>query len=227
MHTMKKFFSIAMPTMVLFAIVFSLTVSAQTALPDCVKNLSSLKQTSNDTNAYYYNDEVHGKVELYISNNRFFITSTGVKGTWRCESATRLSLAPDRTAPSSPSTGGVNGVTPDNNVEQTSTPCVGANCDSTQPTDFHLNVKLDNPLKVKTIQGAIQLFMNTVVKIAIPFIIVFFIFAGFKFILARGNSTELQTAKHMFFYTLIGALLIFGAWAITNAIVGTINSISS
>lgn len=225
---MKKFFSIAMPIMVIFAIVFSLTVSAQTTLPDCVKNLSTLKESSTDTNMYYYNDKVHGRVFLYISNNRFIIEKNSVKGTWSCTSSTSLNLTPDKTvSPSTGTGGGVNGVKPDNNVSQTSTPCTGADCGSTQPTDFKLTVKLDNPLKVSTIQGAIQLFMNTVVKIAIPFIIVFFIFAGFKFILARGNPTELQTAKHMFFYTLIGALLIFGAWAITNAIVGTINSISS
>jgi hypothetical protein len=31
----------------------------------------------------------------------------------------------------------------------------------------------------------------------------------------------------MFLYTIIGTLLILGAWAITNAIIGTVNTITS
>lgn len=95
------------------------------------------------------------------------------------------------------------------------------------PTDFKLNVKINNPLKVSTIQEAIKLFMGTVVKVAIPFIVVFFIWAGFNFILARGNPEGIKKAKNMFWYTIIGSLLIFGAWAITNAIIGTINAVGS
>jgi len=94
-------------------------------------------------------------------------------------------------------------------------------------TEFPLLIRLKNPLKVDTIEEAISLFMDAVVKIAIPFIVVFFIWAGLKFILAQGNATKLEEAKKMFWYTVIGTLLILGAWAITDAIVGTINSISS
>jgi hypothetical protein len=224
---MKKFFSFATITLVLFACVFSLTVSAQN-LPDCVKNIPGIK-ISSDTNAYLFTNATYGKVTLFISNNRYYAEATNQKGSWSCTASNQLTLDPDKTTATPPSTGtgGNNGIKPGGDVVQTSTPCEGAGCQTSQPTDFHLNVKLNNPLKVDSIQGAIQLFMNTVVKVAIPFIIVFFIFAGFKFILARGNPTELQTAKKMFFYTLLGALLIFGAWAITNAIVGTINSISA
>lgn len=94
-------------------------------------------------------------------------------------------------------------------------------------SDMPLRIRLKNPLKVDTLQGAIAVFMDAVIKIAIPFIVVFFIWAGFKFILARGNPTELEKAKKTFWYTVIGTLLILGAWAITDAIVGTINSIAS
>lgn len=94
-------------------------------------------------------------------------------------------------------------------------------------TDIPLRIKLKNPLKVNTLQEAISLFMDAVIKIAIPFIVVFLIWSGLKFILARGNAKELETAKKTFWYTVIGALLILGAWAITDAIVGTINSIAS
>lgn len=97
---------------------------------------------------------------------------------------------------------------------------------SSGASDFELQVRINNPLKVDTIQGAIQLFMNAVLRIALPFIIIFFIWSGFSFVLARGNPTKIETAKKMFWYTIIGTLLILGAWTITNAIIGTVNSIT-
>ncbi len=98
---------------------------------------------------------------------------------------------------------------------------------ASEVTDMPLRIKLKNPLKVDTIQDAIKLFMDAIVKIAIPFIVVFFIWSGINFILAQGNATKMKTAKNMFWYTVIGTLLILGAWAITDAIVGTINSIAT
>lgn len=98
---------------------------------------------------------------------------------------------------------------------------------SSSATDFNLQVKIKNPLKVDTISGAISLFMNAVLRIAIPFIVIFFIWSGISFVLARGNPEKIKTAKNMFWYTIIGTLLILGAWTITNAIIGTVNTITS
>lgn len=102
------------------------------------------------------------------------------------------------------------------------------NCDNAnQNGSFTLNVRLKNPLKVNTITEAIKLFMNIILKIALPFIVIFFIWSGLKFILALGNATKIAEAKKMFWYTIIGTLLILGAWTITNAIIGTINTLTS
>lgn len=97
----------------------------------------------------------------------------------------------------------------------------------TSSGNIGFGVKLKNPLKVDTIQDAVKAFMGAIVRVSIPFIVVFFIYSGFSFITARGNPTEITKAKNMFLYTIIGTLLILGAWAITNAIVGTINSLGS
>lgn len=96
-----------------------------------------------------------------------------------------------------------------------------------QSSGFLLSVKLKNPLKVDTIQGAVAFFVNTLIKVAIPVIVVFFIWAGLQFILAQGNQTKLTKAKNTFWYTIIGTLLVLGAWTITNAIIGTVNSLVS
>lgn len=98
---------------------------------------------------------------------------------------------------------------------------------SGQSGGFLLDVKLQNPLKVDNIKDAVKFFVNTLIKIAIPVIVVFFIWSGLKFILAQGKPDEITKAKQMFWYTIIGTLLILGAWTITNAIIGTVNSIVS
>lgn len=116
--------------------------------------------------------------------------------------------------------------------KETSAPITTQGCDSrtgctNSATGFKLGVRLNNPLKVNTIQDAVKFFLNTLMKIALPFIVIFFIWSGLKFILARGNPAEVTKAKNMFLYTIIGTLLILGAWAITNAIIGTVNTITS
>jgi hypothetical protein len=88
-----------------------------------------------------------------------------------------------------------------------------------------LNIHLSNPLSVSTIGDAVNLFLGVIIKIALPLIVLFFIWSGLTFIFARGNPTEVAKAKQMFLYTVIGTLLILGAWVITNAIIGTVNSI--
>jgi hypothetical protein len=97
-----------------------------------------------------------------------------------------------------------------------------------QNQNVPLNIHLQNPLSgVSTIPDAINKILSIVIRIALPLIILFFIWSGLKFIFARGNPKEIETAKNMFLYTVIGALLILGAWVITNAIIGTVNAIIS
>lgn len=92
-------------------------------------------------------------------------------------------------------------------------------------TSQALNIHLNNPLAVSTINDAIKLFMGVIIRIALPLIIIMFIWSGLTFIFARGNPKKIEDAKNIFLFTIIGALLILGAWTITNAIVGTVNSI--
>lgn len=98
---------------------------------------------------------------------------------------------------------------------------------SATASGFNLAVKINNPLKVNTIGEAIALVVRTIIKVGIPIIVIFFLWSGLKFILAMGNEKEITAAKNMFFYTVIGTLLILGAWTITNAIIGTVNAIAS
>ncbi len=102
------------------------------------------------------------------------------------------------------------------------------NAATQQPAGQPLNIHLTNPLAgsgVTDIPSAVNKILTVVIKIALPLIIIMFIWSGITFIFARGNPKKLEDAKRMFLYTIIGTLLILGAWTITNALIGTVNSI--
>lgn len=96
-----------------------------------------------------------------------------------------------------------------------------------QTRDSSINIKIKNPLgETDTIPEAIKKIMDVVLQLVFPFIVLLFIYSGFLFVTARGNKTKLDQAKTMFWYTLIGTLLILGAWTIATAIVNTVNEIT-
>src|SRR3989344_2941702 len=71
--------------------------------------------------------------------------------------------------------------------------------------------RITNPIQSNT-------FGELMAKIGLPLVAVFMIYAGFLFVSARGNEEQLTKAKTTFFWTIIGALLVVGAFAISLAI---------
>lgn len=88
-------------------------------------------------------------------------------------------------------------------------------------------VELKNPLSssLDTIPKFIEAVLKVVVMVALPIITLFFVYAGFKFIMAQGNSTKLQEARMNLLYSVIGAILILGAWVIATLIGGTVTQL--
>lgn len=92
--------------------------------------------------------------------------------------------------------------------------------------DINLDVKLENPLpSITTIGGFIEKLLNIVLKIGVPIVTIFIIYAGFLFVSARGNEKKLQEAKDALLYTVIGAAVLLGAWVIASAIQGTVEGL--
>ena len=67
----------------------------------------------------------------------------------------------------------------------------------------------------------------TMVKISLPFLVIFMIYSGFLFVQAQGNVDELEKAKKNFLYVIIGACLVFGAWLIATVLKGTVDQIEA
>ena len=87
--------------------------------------------------------------------------------------------------------------------------------------------KLDNPLgsKYSTLSGFIQAILNIVLTIGVPIVALAIIYSGFLFVKARGNESELKTAKETLLYTLIGGAILLGAWVLAQAIGSTIEQL--
>ncbi|MFZ2886874.1 MAG: pilin [Minisyncoccia bacterium] len=84
---------------------------------------------------------------------------------------------------------------------------------------------LQNPLRFTSIENFIAGFLRAVVMIALPIITVFIVYAGFKYIMARGNSSKISEAHENFMWVIIGAILILSAWVLATLIGGTVTQL--
>jgi hypothetical protein len=93
--------------------------------------------------------------------------------------------------------------------------------DSSQP--INSNIQIVNPLgSTSTINDLIRVLLQGVIKIGIPIITLAIIYSGFLFVSAQGNSEKLGEAKRALIYTLIGAAILLGSWAIAQLITNTV-----
>lgn len=90
---------------------------------------------------------------------------------------------------------------------------------------FAQEAVLQNPLKFKNIEEFVAGTLRAIVMIAIPLITIFLVYAGFKFISARGNPHGLSEAKENFKWVILGAILILSAWVLATLIGGTIRQL--
>lgn len=67
-----------------------------------------------------------------------------------------------------------------------------------------------------------KLFKN-IVRIALPILVIFTVYAGFLFVEAQGNEEKLGKAKENLKYVIIGALIVLGSWTIASVIKGTVD----
>ena len=83
-----------------------------------------------------------------------------------------------------------------------------------------------NPLKFTTLAQFLNALLDVIIIIGIPIVTLAIIYAGFLFISAQGNETKISSAKQIFFWVVIGSLLILGAKALAVAIEGTVKDLT-
>jgi hypothetical protein len=84
------------------------------------------------------------------------------------------------------------------------------------------SVSIDNPINATSINGLIKTILTGVIKIGIPIVAIALVYSGFLFVSARGRPKELTEAKDALLYTLIGAGILLGSWAIAQLISDTV-----
>ena len=85
--------------------------------------------------------------------------------------------------------------------------------------------KIVNPLGGNgpdTIPAFIKILLQGILKIGIPIIALAIIYCGFLFVKAQGVPEEITKAKDALLYTLIGAAVLLGSWAIAELIANTV-----
>lgn len=87
------------------------------------------------------------------------------------------------------------------------------------------NTCLENPLRFSSIERFIEGVLQAIIMIAIPIIVAFIVYAGFKYIFARGSSSAISEAHKNFTYVIIGTIMILGAWVLATLIGGTVSQL--
>ena len=85
--------------------------------------------------------------------------------------------------------------------------------------------KFENPIKFNTLQEFLRAVLDVIIAIALPFIVLALIYTGFLFVSAQGNPEKLTTAKKSLVWTLIGAMILLGAFVLANAVKQTVDDI--
>ena len=86
---------------------------------------------------------------------------------------------------------------------------------------------LCNPIpNVTSIPGLINIILTGLLQLGIPVVALAIIYSGFLFVAARGNSEKLSKAKDTLLYTIIGAAILLGSWAIATMISNTVGALS-
>jgi heme/copper-type cytochrome/quinol oxidase subunit 3 len=97
-----------------------------------------------------------------------------------------------------------------------------ANQDSTSKTNNATEnkqlVKLQNPLRVNSIEEVIYLGIDILIYVGVAFAIFAIIFTGFKFVWAQGNPKEIEEAKKRFYYILIGLAVLISSRVIVQIV---------
>ena len=85
-------------------------------------------------------------------------------------------------------------------------------------------MELANPLKAKSIDAFILSIIEVIMVFLIPIIVLYIMYAGFLFVTARGNATQIADAKRALLYAIIGGVIVVGAKLIIDVIQGTVDA---
>lgn len=89
------------------------------------------------------------------------------------------------------------------------------------------SVCLTNPLdpSISSIPAFFLAILNILLVFAIPFVVFFIIYAGYLYVMARGNPGKIGEAHKALLYAIIGGIIIIGARVILSIVQSTANAV--
>jgi TRAP-type C4-dicarboxylate transport system permease small subunit len=90
-----------------------------------------------------------------------------------------------------------------------------------------IKYELESYLPFNSLEELIVAILRIFITVAVPIIVLFIIYAGFKYVTAQGNAQQVQEATRALTYAIIGAVLIIGAVAISEIIANTIGAFAA
>jgi hypothetical protein len=81
---------------------------------------------------------------------------------------------------------------------------------------------IKNPITgADSLENLLKLFIDAIIRLGSVVVVFMIIYSGFLFVKASGNESELTKAKNTFLWTVIGAVILLGARAISELVKGT------
>lgn len=94
----------------------------------------------------------------------------------------------------------------------------------------HAQSTYSNPITyggITTIPDLLLAIVDLIFLIGVPIVVIAIIYSGFLFVTAGDNESKSTKARFVFTWTMIGALILFGAKAIALAIQTTVLSLGA
>lgn len=82
-----------------------------------------------------------------------------------------------------------------------------------------------NPINKANINAILTALLDFLTAVGAVLAVLFTVYAGFLFVTARGNEGQLDKAKQTLFWTLVGAVIVLGAFALAEVIENTANEL--
>ena len=87
--------------------------------------------------------------------------------------------------------------------------------------------QLCNPIGSSTLDDFVVKITAAALKIGVPIAALFIMWAGFKFVTARGDKTGIEDARNIFWYTIIGTAILLAASLLARVLTATITQIQA
>ena len=88
-----------------------------------------------------------------------------------------------------------------------------------------LKISFQNPLKSDSIKDVLTSFFDIIIELGAIAVTLAIIYSGFLFVMAQGKPEDLKKARTIFYWTIIGGLVLLGAQVISSIIQTTIKQL--